>query len=91
VEPQQPARFQSWRGFLLVSIVVNLLFVYGMWGGTGDAHLATWYKTLIWLPFNLIATALYLAIMTRLAARGLFYRVLCSALIVANWAVMLRA
>jgi hypothetical protein len=88
-DPQ--TRFRSWRGFLLASVAVNLLFVYGMLGGMGDASVAAWYKALIWLPFNVIATAVYLAIMVRLAASGVFYRILCGAMIVANWAVMLRA
>jgi predicted nucleic acid-binding protein len=89
-EQEAPARFQSWRGFLAASIAVNVLFVYGMLGGMNDASVSTWYKALIWLPFNVIATAVYLAIMARLAGRGVFYRILCGVLIVANWVVLLR-
>ncbi len=87
------ARFRSWRGFLFASIALNVLFVYGMLGGVSDPSAAIWYKVLAWLPFNVIATAVYLAIMARLAnsAGGTFYRILCLAMIVANWAVMLGA
>ena len=87
------ARFRSWRGFLFASVALNLLFVYGMLAGVSDPSAAIWYKVLAWLPFNVIATAVYLAIMARLAnARGgAFYRILCLVMIVANWAVLLGA
>jgi hypothetical protein len=87
------ARFRSWRGFLLASVALNLLFVYGMLAGVSDPSAAIWYKVLAWLPFNVIATAVYLAIMARLAnaSGGAFYRILCLAMIVANWAVLLGA
>jgi hypothetical protein len=88
-EAPQPSRFTSWRGFLAATVAVNLLFVYGMLAGMSDATVSIWYKSLIWLPFNVIATAIYLAIMTRLgnAGWGLF-RILCALMIVADWSVM---
>ena len=61
------ARFRSWRGFLLAAVVVNVLFIYGMLGNAGDARLETWYKSLIWLPFNVIATVLYYVFPAKLA------------------------
>ena len=87
------ARFRSWRGFLFASVALNVLFVYGMLAGVSDPGVAIWYKVLAWLPFNVIATAVYLAIMARLAgtAGGPFFRVLCLAMIVANWAMMIGA
>lgn len=99
LEPDPLARFRSWRGFLFASLAVNVLFVYGMLGGMADPGVATWYKALVWLPFNVIATAIYLAILGRLSradanrsrAGTAFYLVLCVALIVANWAVLLAA
>jgi hypothetical protein len=98
-EHEPPARFQSWRGFLVAAIAVNALFAWGMLGQMADPHTSTWYKALIWLPFNAIATAVYLAIMSRLARGGgegaggaalgrLFYGIVCISLIVANWVVM---
>ena len=84
------ARFSSWRGFFFASIAVNLLFVYGMLAGMSDAAVSIWYKTLIWLPFNVIASVLYLAIMARLGNAGWgVFRVLGAAMIVANWSVLL--
>jgi hypothetical protein len=83
------ARFRSWRGFLVAAIAVNVLFVYTMLGHS-DPGAAVWGKVLVWFPFNAIATAVYLAIMARLARDGgLFYSVLCTGLIIANWAVMI--
>lgn len=91
------ARFRSWRGFLVAAIVVNALFVYTM-AGHSAPETAIWGKVLIWLPFNAIATAVYLAIMSRLYWRGegrtptlagRFYAALCTVLIIANWAVMI--
>ena len=84
------ARFSSWRGFFFATIAVNLLFVYGMLSGMGDATTSIWYKTLIWLPFNVIATALYLAIMTRLGNAGWrVFQILSGIMIVANWSMLL--
>jgi hypothetical protein len=87
------SRFRSWRGFLAASVAVNVLFLYGMLGAVTVPGAAIWLKTLAWLPFNLIATAVYLAIMARLApvAGGLFYRILCAFMIVASWSVMFAA
>ncbi len=92
-EPDPLSRFRDWRGFLAASIVLNLLFIYGMLGAVSDPTGAIWYKTLAWLPFNAIATAVYLAIMARLADTpgGPFYRALCIIMIVLSWSVMLGA
>lgn len=84
---EQASRFHSWRGFLAASVAVNLLFIYGMAGGMADPNAAIWYKTLIWLPFNAIASAVYLAIMARLP--GFFYRLICAAMIVLDWSLLL--
>lgn len=82
--------FQSWLGFMFATLAVNLLFVYGMLAGMGDESLSIWYKTLIWLPFNVIATALYLAIMTRLRnTRWSLFRPLCAITIIVNWSIMI--
>jgi hypothetical protein len=75
-----------------------------MLGQVTDPGTATWHKSLVWLPFNAIATAVYLAIMARLAGAGggaagsasaslgrVFYAVVCIALITANWAIMFAA
>jgi hypothetical protein len=60
-----------------------------MLAGMGDSNLSIWYKTLIWLPFNVIATALYLAIMARLGnSRWAIFRIICIVMIVANWSIM---
>lgn len=87
------SRFRSWRGFLVASVGLNLLFIYGMLGAVSNPAGAVWFKTLAWLPFNAIATAVYLAIMARLAeARGaLFYRLICIGMIVASWSAMFAA
>lgn len=93
-EEQDPlVRFRNWRGFLAAAIVVNVLFVYGMLGNTADASLAVWYKSLIWLPFNVIATVLYYVFKVKLrdTAGGTWYGILCLAIVVANWIVMIRA
>ncbi|MDD5365970.1 MAG: hypothetical protein PHR30_11570 [Gallionellaceae bacterium] len=83
-------RFRNWRGFLFVTIAVNVLFVYGMLGNTGDVSLGIWYKTLIWLPFNVIASVLYYVFKVKLAdaAAGGVYGFLCLAMMAANWIVM---
>jgi uncharacterized protein (DUF983 family) len=60
------ARFRNWRGFLFAAIAVNALFVYGMLGSMADANATIWYKALSWLPFNAIATALYLMFLVKL-------------------------
>jgi Ni,Fe-hydrogenase I cytochrome b subunit len=85
--PDPLARFRSWRGFLAAAVAVNVLFVYTMLGHNAP-EVALWHKMLVWLPFNAIATAVYLAILSRLAREGLLYTLLCAGLIVANWAVM---
>ncbi len=87
------ALFRSWHGFLIAALVVNALFVWGMFGNVQDADQRLWYKTLVWLPFNAIASAVYYAIMQRLcsASRLCVYRLLCTGLIVANWLAMILA
>jgi hypothetical protein len=97
--PQAPdplARFRDWRGFLLAAIAVNALFAWGMTLGAGNPQTRLWNVVLVWLPFNVIATVVYYAMLVRLTgpersalARG-FYRTLCLGLIVANWTLMLR-
>jgi hypothetical protein len=87
------AAFRNWRAFFFVAVVVNALFVHGMWGGVADPKAASWIKTLSWFPFNVIATALYYAFMVKLGqgAGGPIYRLLCAALIAANWIALIVA
>jgi hypothetical protein len=87
------ARFRSWHGFLLATLAVNGLFVWGMLANAHDPTQRIWFQTLVWLPFNAIATAVYYAIMQRLRVepRGCFYLLVCPLLIVANWLVMFLA
>ena len=84
------ARFQNWLGFLSATIAVNLLFVWGMIGNSGDPKLALWYKALIWLPFNVIATLLYYVIRLKLADRrgAPLYGALCLTMIAINWVIL---
>lgn len=84
------SRFRNWHGFLFAAVIVNLLFVYGMLGHSGDPVLARWYKALIWLPFNAIATLLYYVFTVKLAGAtgGVFYRILCLVMVAANWTAM---
>lgn len=91
--PDALDRFRNWHGFLAASLAVNALFVYGMVANVADPQLRTWFKALVWLPFNAIATAVYLMLALRLAKGrgGLFYGLLCATVAVANWAVMLAA
>jgi len=98
VPPEDPGRdaldrFRNWHGFLLASLAVNALFVYGMLGNVADPSVATWFKALVWLPFNAIATAVYLTLAVRLGGGrgGKAYALLCGILVVANWVVMLAA
>lgn len=63
-------RFRSWRGFLFAAIAVNVLFVYGMLNNTADPSVAIWFKVLVWLPFNAIASALYLMFLIKLGKAG---------------------
>jgi hypothetical protein len=62
-----------------------------MIANVADPVVSTWFKAMIWLPFNAIATALYLMFMIRLSVFGLHYVALCIALIVANWGIMFGA
>jgi hypothetical protein len=86
-------RFRNWHGFLLAALAVNALFVYGMLGNVADPGVRTWFKALVWLPFNAIATAVYFMLAVRLSKRrgGPFYGILCLTVVVANWVVMLTA
>ena len=84
-------RFRNWSGFLAATIAVNALFVYGMVANVADPAVSTWFKALVWLPFNAIASALYLMFMIRLSPSGLHYVALCVLLIVANWGIMFGA
>ena len=93
IAPDPLARFRSWHGFLLAALAVNALFAWGMVGNAQDATHRIWFQTLVWLPFNAIATAVYYAIGARLARQpgGHLYRAFCLALIAANWLLMFRA
>jgi len=86
-------RFRNWHGFLAAALAVNALFVYGMLGNVGDPSVRTWFKALVWLPFNAIATAVYLMLAVRLSKSrgGMFYAILCGAVAIGNWIVMLTA
>lgn len=85
--------FRNWHGFLLAALAVNVLFVYGMLGNVADPSVRTWFKALVWLPFNAIATALYLMFAVRLSKSrgGAFFSLLCGGVAIANWVVMLVA
>jgi hypothetical protein len=88
------ARFRNWRGFFAATVLLNALFVYGLLAGTPDPTTKLLFKVLSWLPFNLIATALYYVFMVKLAKTETgtqFYAVLCGAMIVANWSIMIAA
>lgn len=99
LESDSLARFRNWRGFLAAAIAVNLLFAYGMWNNTADPDVAIWFKVLVWLPFNAIATALYIVFMIKLGSAnaannhtgGSFYLVLSALMIGANWITMFAA
>jgi hypothetical protein len=84
-------RFRSWRGFLVAVIALNILFVYGMLGGTSDPSVKAWYIALVWLPFNAIATAFYLAFIYKLKGGrgGAAFTFICLGMIAANWLIML--
>lgn len=86
-------RFRNWHGFLAAAMAVNALFVYGMLGNVADPSVETWFKALVWLPFNAIATAVYLMLATRLSKGrgGVFFVTLCASVAIANWVVMLAA
>lgn len=84
-------RFRDWRGFLLAAVLVNGLFLYGMVGAVQDPGSAPWVKSLSWLPFNLIASVLYVVFMVKLSRQGRFYVFLSAAMIAINWIVMFSA
>ncbi len=84
------AHFRSWYGFLVAAIAVNVLFVGGIWSNATDPSVGAWTVALVWLPFNAIATVVYLVCMAKLAkARGgPVLILLCVAMIAANWILM---
>jgi hypothetical protein len=86
-------RFRNWHGFLAAALAVNALFVYGMLGNVADPSVRTWFKALVWLPFNAIATAVYIMLAIRLSSTrgGKLYVILCGVVAVGNWGVMLAA
>lgn len=92
-------RFRSWRGFLFAAVAVNLLFTYAMLNNTADTNNAIWFKVLVWLPFNTIASALYIVFMIKLGntkaddtpRRPSFYSLFCMVMIGANWYSMFAA
>lgn len=90
VEADPLRRFRSWRGFLFAVIVLNALFVYGMLAGTSDPSVKAWYKALVWLPFNGIASAFYFGFLLKLKddRGGLFFTFLCLLMIALNWLIM---
>ncbi|MBM4180498.1 MAG: hypothetical protein FJ209_02955 [Betaproteobacteria bacterium] len=82
-------RFVNWLGFLLVGMLVNGLFVWGMWDVAADPAAGPWVKTLSWLPFNFIATMFYLVCYLKLTAP--LFRLPALAMIAANWIVFFAA
>ena len=84
------ARFRNWPGFLAAAIALNALFVYGMFAGASDPDVRGWFKALSWLPFNVIASALYFVLMVKLS-KASPYVVICLAMIAANWIAMFVA
>ncbi|TCJ16086.1 hypothetical protein EZJ19_05695 [Parasulfuritortus cantonensis] len=98
--PDPLARFRNWRAFLYVAVLLNGLFIWGMWGSVADPKVAIWTKAISWLPFNVIATVLYLVFMAktggpdrsgRRSPGGVFHALLCLAMIAANWLAMVVA
>ena len=91
-QPDPLARFRNWRGFLFLTIALNALFVWGMAAVASNPEGGIWIKVLSWLPFNVIATVLYLVFLLKLY-RGpgrIFYAVLCVAMIALNWLILWR-
>jgi len=91
--PDPLGRFRNWPGFFWATLALNLLFVYGMLGNVADPAASAWFKALVWLPFNAIATAVYLMLAVKLwqGYAGGVYRLLCLALVLGNWLVMFLA
>ncbi len=92
-EPDDPlARFRSWRGFLLATLAVNVLFVYTMLAHNHPDQ-AAWHKALLWFPVTAVLSAAYLAAMVRLSRQygPRLYAPLCLALVVVNWAILIGA
>ena len=104
-EPDPLARFRTWRGFLLATIVLNVLFVYGMIGSVQDPGTAAWTKALSWFPFAVIASVMYLVLLRKLSdadadcakatgaagTRWTLLGVLCVVMIAANWIALFVA
>lgn len=84
-----PVRLVNWLGFLLIGVVVNVLFLWGMLGSMGDPRVAAWTKALSWLPFNFIASVFYFVCYLKLAGPAL--RLLALVMIGANWAAFFAA
>jgi hypothetical protein len=84
------ARFRNWPGFLAAAVVVNLFFLWGMWGAVAVPAQALLTKSLSWLPFNVITTFLYYVFKVKLAGRpgGALYGALCLVMVVANWTAL---
>jgi hypothetical protein len=93
VEPGQRIGSLGWIGFLAAAVVVNVLFLAGIWSNASDASVGAWTVALAWLPFNFIATVLYLVFMAKLAKTrgGVLFVLLCAAMIAANWILMYKA
>jgi len=87
--PATRPRFVHWPGFLLVGVLVNVLFVWGMWGVAADPTAGVWVKTLSWLPFNFIATMFYLVCYLKIT--GPVFRLLGLAMIGLNWIAFFAA
>ena len=105
-EPDPLSRFRTWRGFLFATIVLNVLFVYGMIGSVQDPGTAAWTKALSWFPFAVIASVLYLVLLRKLSSadadcakagagragtHGVLYVALCIIMIAANWIALFVA
>ena len=97
--PDPLQRFRNWRGFLAAAVAVNLLFLYGMLNNTADPDVAIWFKVLAWLPFNAIATALYLVFMIKLGKAseannqtgGPVYALISACMLAVNWIALIAA
>lgn len=90
--PDPLGRFRNWHGFLFLAIALNALFVWGMVAVASNPEGGIWIKVLSWLPFNVIASVLYLVILLKLSRHPgrIFYAALCVAMIALNWLIFLR-
>lgn len=87
--PEDRPRFVHWTGFLLVGMLVNGLFLLGMWDAAADPAAGVWVKTLSWLPFNLIASAFYYVCHIKLDVA--VFKAVALAMIAANWIIFFAA